>query len=152
MSENVARSRGVAPGTGRKTRAHASALAAALVLVCLGMVSCAGDRYVRTWTYNGEDLNDTLTVGEDFFTLERVSSEGTEVFSGRFVAGPGPWRFEIENWKPVNGEERHFDPPIVFVCRGRLFENGMALFAGRFLGRAPMGLFIRTPTDFDRQD
>jgi hypothetical protein len=157
MKENVASSRvsrGGAPGNGRLFRPlRRAALVTSIAIACLGgVLSCAGDRYVRDWRFNGVDLSDTLVVGESTFSLERVSTDGIELFSGRFKAGQGTWRFEIETWKPGVGEEHHFDPPVVFVCRVRLFENGIAFFAGRFVGKAPIGVFIRTPTDFDRQD
>jgi hypothetical protein len=128
------------------------AVSAVIAVVCLGAASCAGNRYVRDWTYNGVELSDTLVVTEDSFRLERISDDGTEVFSGRFKSGEGPWRFEIETLKTASGEEHHFDPPLVFVCRGRLFEHGIALFSGRFLGKVPIVLFLRTPIDFDRED
>jgi hypothetical protein len=156
MMENVVDSRvsrGGASGSGRLRRpVQRVARAAWIAIACLGMVSCVGDRYVRDWTLNGADLSDTLFVSEDTFSLERVSADGVEVFSGRLDTSQGIWRFEIETWKPAVGEERRFDPPVVFVCRGRLFENGIAFFAGRFLGRAPISVFLRTPTDFDRRD
>jgi hypothetical protein len=136
----------------RECRARRAALAIVIALACLGTAACAGERYVRDWTFNGVDLTDTLFVGEDSFSLERVSDDGIELFSGRFEAGTGTWRFEIETWKAADGEERHFDPPVVFVCRARLFENGIAFFSGRFVGRAPITVFLHTPTDFDRQD
>jgi hypothetical protein len=129
-----------------------TALVTLTAFACLWMTSCLGDRYVRDWTYNGDDLSDTLLLTESSFSLERVSADGVEVFSGRFTSGRGLWRFEIETWKPARGKKHHFDPPAVFVCRGRLFENGVAFFSGRFLGEVPIVLFIRTPTDFDRQD
>jgi hypothetical protein len=134
------------------TIARRVAACTAIAVACLGAASCVGERYVRDWTYNGTDLSDTLIVTENSFSLERVSPDGTEVFSGRFKSGEGPWRFEIETWRTARGEEHHFDPPVVFVCRGRLFEHGIALFSGRFLGKVPIVLFIRTPTDFDRED
>ena len=121
-----------------------------IAIVCVGVASCVSDRYVRDWTYNGIDLSDTLVVFDNSFNLERVSARGTELFSGRFETEEERWRFEIETWKPPGGEERHFDPPLVFECRGRLFEKGIAFFSGRFIDAAPIDLFIRTPTDFEK--
>lgn len=154
MDENVPTSNGTVRG-GRRV-AHLrhwvvqAACLTSIAIACVGMASCVADRYVRAWTHNGVDLSDTLVVFDSSFSLERVSAKGTELFSGRFEIGTEAWKFEIDTWKPPGGGEHRFDPPVVFWCRGRLFENGIAFFSGMFLGEAPIDLFIRTPTDFEK--
>jgi hypothetical protein len=116
------------------------------------LLSCAGRSYVREWVFEGVALTDTLMLFEDAFILERSSPLGVSRFSGTFVVRDEEWRFEIDTWKGAQGVVRRFDPPVVYVYRGKVFRNGIAFFSGRAEGESPLTLFIRAPTDFDARN
>jgi hypothetical protein len=137
-----------------RSRADALHVAAigAVVLSLLVLCSCASARYERDWIFEGVALTDTLILFENAFLLERSSPLGVSNYSGRLFVDDDEWRFEIETWKPADGDVRHFDPPIVYVYRGRSFQNGIAFYSYKVIGRSPISLFIRAPTDFDLRD
>jgi hypothetical protein len=120
-----------------------------LVVVLAGAAGCAGSYYVRGWAFEGMDLTDRLYLSGKTFQLERISPDGISVFSGRFQVQGEEWRFEIDSWKPVNEPQRRLNPPVVYVYRGRSFQKGLAFYSFRVLGRSPLTLFIRSPSDFD---
>jgi hypothetical protein len=118
-------------------------------VLCLG--SCAGTRYVRTWDLQGVELTDRLYLGAGSFRLERLSADGIIVFSGRVAVHDDEWRFEVLSWKPARGRARTLKPPVVYVCRGHLFANGLAFFSAVLVsGKAP-DTFIPIPFDYDRE-
>jgi hypothetical protein len=126
-----------------------SARLTALAAVLLLLASCASTRYIRTWVVDGADFTDTLTIAGRYFRLERISTDGTSTFAGSFNVEGDQWRFEIGEWTPAAGPVRRFDPPVVYLYRGRSFLHGLAFFSYRALTEAPMDQFIRAPGDFD---
>jgi hypothetical protein len=142
--------------TGKGMRRHDASAGlvgkAAILIVVAGLCSCLGTYYVRTWSFEGVDCTDTLYLSGDTFRLERDSSNGTASFSGRIRVKGEEWRFEIDTWQPADALPVQFDPPVVYVYRGRSFENGLAFYSYRVIGRSPLPLFIRAPSDFDIRD
>jgi hypothetical protein len=122
------------------------------LLAFLVLLSCASRSYVRDWIFEGVALTDTLMLFENAFVLERSSALGVSRYAGTFTVHDDEWRFEIDTWKGSQGIVHHFDPPVVYLYRGRIFQNGIAFYSGKAVGETPLTLFIRTPTDFDARD
>ena len=121
-----------------------AAAAAAMLLA-----SCAGIAYTRSWTWNSTPLNDTLTVTEESFRLERASSAGVAVFEGALKQGDERWTFDVVRWKPYNGAAQAFDPPVRYVYRVRKSRGVLSFTALEDVrGWSPMQ-FIQ-PGDFTR--
>ena len=124
----------------------------ALTVFALALASCAGPVYVRSWVYENTELKDSLVFSGDSFRLERASPDGTTVFSGSWAEKGGEWVFRIDSWKPYNGAERRFDPPLTYLYKGKKFGNGIAFYSYRLEGSSPLNIFIRAPSDFNLQE
>ncbi len=119
----------------------AAAVAAAVVLA-----SCAGPVYTRAWTWQSMDLQDTLSFSRGEFRLQRESSDGTAVFSGKLTEKGDTWTFVIETWKPTNAAPRRLDPPITYVYRVKRFQNAISFLSMEVKGSSTV-VFIQ-PGDF----
>lgn len=122
------------------------------ILLSSLVLSCAGTRYIRAWESEGVGSIDRLLFKGAAFRLERFSDEGVTVFTGRFEVRDDQWRFEIHTWKPTRGIERVLEPPVTYVCRGRLFANGLAFFSSTVVSGKALDVFIPIPFDFDLEE
>ncbi|MGA2975759.1 MAG: hypothetical protein ABSF77_10670 [Spirochaetia bacterium] len=128
---------------------HRSIPGIVIILLFLSLISCAATRYIRAWAQDGADFTDRLLLFGDRFRLERSSQDGTLVFSGRFEVREDQWRFEIQSWKPASGYERILETPVIYVCRGRRFPNGLAFFSSKVIKGSALDVFMHVPFDFD---
>ena len=117
-----------------------------VVIAILALASCAGTVYTRTWTWQSTSLTDTLSFSGGEFRLERESSEGTAVFSGKLTEKGDAWTFVIESWKPTNAALRRLDPPITYVYRVKRFQDAISFLSMDVRGSSTI-VFIQ-PGDF----
>ena len=117
-----------------------------VVVAILALASCAGTVYTRTWTWQSTNLTDTLSFSGGEFRLERESSEGTAVFSGKLTEKGDAWTFVIEAWKPTNAALRRLDPPITYVYRVKRFQDAISFLSVDVRGSSTI-VFIQ-PGDF----
>ena len=124
-----------------------------LLLIILSTVflgACATARYERGAILAGDELTETLFLSGEQFRLERESPQGTLVFIGFFVVEDTEWRFSVQSVRAANGKLLEFSPALVYVYRGRTFENGIAFYALLSPRRPPADpAFIKAPCDFD---
>ena len=117
-----------------------------VVIAILALASCAGTVYTRTWTWQSTSLTDTLSFSGGEFRLERESSEGTAVFSGKLTEKGDTWTFVIDSWKPTNAALRRLDPPITYVYRVKRFQDAISFLSMDVRGSSTI-VFIQ-PGDF----
>jgi hypothetical protein len=119
---------------------------AAAAVVLLALASCAGPVYTRAWSWQSIDLTDTLSFSRGEFRLQRESSDGTAVFSGKLTEKGDAWTFVIETWKPTNAAARRLDPPITYVYRVKRFQDAISFLSMDVRGSSTI-VFIQ-PGDF----
>jgi hypothetical protein len=122
-----------------------------LLLFATGFLSCcATARYERGAVLAGDDLSETLFLSGEEFRLEKETPQGTLVFAGLLEVTDNEWRFTITTFRTNDGRVRTFEPALVYVYRGRSFENGIAFYS-RLSPRRPTAelVFITVPCDFD---
>ena len=132
-----------------RTAAHVSFLLWVFFSTVL-LAGCATARYERSAVLAGVELTETLFLSGEQFRLEQESSEGTLVFLGSLVVADNEWRFLVQSLRAADGTLRQFTPALLYVYRGRSFDNGIALYAlltPRHAATEPA--FIRAPCDFD---
>ena len=123
--------------------------AAGIFLPLAFLFSCSGLRYVRTVNLAGTQFVDRLILSGQSFRLVRSSEDGTVAYSGRFRIDGDMWTFEISSWSLESELPHRLDPPLLFVCKGRSFENGVAFFALSASHSPQQDAFLHLPTDFD---
>jgi hypothetical protein len=116
-------------------------------LLLLVLTSCAGTVYTRSWTYESTTLTDTLRISGGEFRLERESTEGTAVFTGKLTERDDRWTFVIDSWKPINAAVRRLDPPITYIYRVKKFHGAVSFLSMDIAGSSTL-VFIR-PGDFE---
>ena len=135
----------------KRLRAHTRIVSrAGVLLLCATLLSCSVLRYVRTETVAGGVLVNRLILDRHTFRLERDSDEGKVVYVGRFDVSGDLWTFQSISWSSCAGKSQQIDPPLLFVCRGRSFDNGVAFFVASSRP-AGMDAFLELPSDFDRE-
>ncbi len=122
---------------------------AAGIILPFVLLSCSGLHYVRSGEIAGSRFVDRLILSGQSFRLERSDEEGTLVYDGRYSVKGEMWSFEILSWRSAHGPSHPLDPPLLFVCRGRSFENGLAFFAPADSHGAQVDVFLNLPSDFD---
>ncbi len=120
------------------------------VLLCATLFACGSLRYVRTENVAGSVFVDRLVLDGPSFRLERMSDEGRIVYIGRYAVDGDQWTFQITSWRSDAGQSHRIDPPLLFVCRGKSFDNGVAFFDTPS-GSTDMDAFLDLPSDFDLQ-
>jgi hypothetical protein len=133
------------------TRTAAPVCVFALLLLALAFLGgCETARYERGSLLAEDELTETLFLSGEEFRLEKVSDQGTILFTGLLQVTGEEWRFAIQTWRSAGGALRRYTPEIVYVYRGRSFQNGIAFYS-LLSPRHPAGdfLFIRAPCDFD---
>jgi hypothetical protein len=116
----------------------------------LTLGGCATVRYERGAVLAGDELTETLFLSGEEFRLERESQQGILVFTGLFDVENSEWRFAVESLRAADGRLRTFTPALLYIYRGRSFQNGIAFYALLSPRTSPPDVvFIRAPCDFD---
>jgi hypothetical protein len=142
-------------GAGTKVRAVTARVRSLIVravgvLVTLALLlSCSSLRYVRKGSLAGSEFVDRLELSGQSFRLERSSDEGTIVYGGSYRVDGEMWTFVISAWSTESRHPHRLDPPLLFLCRGRSFDNGLAFFAPSASHSAQLDVFLSLPSDFD---
>ena len=120
-----------------------------LLVFAASLTGCVSDRYERAGVLAGQAITETLLISGELFRLERSSGRGQEIFEGALEVSGEEWRFSLESRRTTAGVRR-LSPAVVFVYRGRAFDNGIAFYA-LLSPRSPPAdiVFIRAPCDFD---
>ena len=126
-----------------------SVRAAGLMLPLALLLSCSSLRYVRTGNLDGARFVDRLVLTGQSFRLERSSPAGNVVYSGRFWIKDGIWTFAISSLRGDSGLPHRLDPQMLFICKGRRFDNGVAFFATSASRSVQQDIFLSLPSDFD---
>ena len=131
---------------GQRSRFFALALLSMIVALLIG---CSSLQPARTFARAGS--SDRLILRGATFRLERSSGDSVLIYSGYYRIEGEIWTFEITSWYALPGKTAVLDPPLLFVCKGRVFDNGVAFFEPTASHSAQIDEFLSLPSDFDLQ-
>ncbi|GEM_PF-6223955 len=119
-----------------------------LVVIIILVSSCATKVYTRTLVYKkaGGDLriHEKLEISGENFIFTKETAKGKAVFKGKFEEKKDTWIFRVGYFKPVNAQERYFDPPIVYIYRISKTPGGIQFASPRVKGgRSPIQFIMR---------
>ncbi|MCD6122332.1 MAG: hypothetical protein J7K04_10895 [Spirochaetales bacterium] len=123
------------------------------IIIIIMINSCATHVYSREIVYKKASgdlkIKETLVINEDNFKFVKQTVKGEAVFTGHFKDQKNRWVFEISSFKPVNAQERYFNPPIIYIYSVKKNPRGVYLSSPIVKGgRSPLQFIMRGAFSF----